>query len=72
MTDTETNIQPEDTGQIEQIQPERIKLKKNSKGVYEWEIKTLPINDKHILTSDIERLDAINKELEERFGGLRR
>jgi hypothetical protein len=47
---------------------ERIKLKKNSKGGYEWEIKILPKTYKNIRAEDLDRLEIINKELEEKFG----
>jgi len=42
------------------FQKEHIKLTKNAKGDYQWEIK--------ILDLDVDKLDKINKELERGFG----
>ncbi len=50
-------------------QKESIKLTKNAKGDYQWEVKILAeeagVIDPKIT---IERLEKINKELEEKFG----
>jgi len=41
-------------------QKERIKLTKNSKGNFQWEVT--------LLSLDVEKLEEINKKLEEKFG----
>jgi hypothetical protein len=41
-------------------QEESIKLTKNAKGQFQWEVR--------ILSLDVNRLEEINKQLEEKFG----
>lgn len=47
-------------------QKESIKLTKNAKGDYQWEIKLLAEGIEP--TAFVNRLEKINKELEEKFG----
>ena len=49
-----------ETGQFQIEQKESIKLMKMSKGNYNWEIK--------ILSLDVDKIEAINKKLVEKFG----
>ena len=58
MSEDLNEIKPQEFPVIEQ--KEGLKLSKNSKGDYQWEIK--------LLSLDLEQLYSINKKLEERYG----
>ena len=50
-------------------QKESIKLTKNAKGDYQWEIKINPVIETHLVDDDVERLEKINEQLNKKFGG---
>ncbi len=50
-------FKPEDT--------EKIELTKNAKGSYQWSIK---LKSENLSESDIERIEKLNKQLEQKFG----
>ena len=47
---------------------ETIKLTKNAKGDYQWEIKLHAIENDKLTTADVEALDVLNKEMEKKYG----
>lgn len=67
----ESNIKvfEENTAPIAEF-PEQIKLTKNAKGQYQWEIKVIGSIDKTISKKDIERLEEIDAELNRKWGEL--
>ena len=52
-------------------QKESIKLTKNAKGDYQWEIKVISESglSNTLDDADVKRLEKINKELNDKYGG---
>jgi len=50
---------------IPEQQKESVKLTKNAKGFYQWEIKIL---EDELEQQNLDRLEALNKELNKKFG----